>query len=101
MLSKQFSKSVDASNVAELLIRRRLLDIKIKTVEVNCLAGISIVVSTIQWTNTLPAGVVWSISTPEEVGEVNTIGSTVQVVITSSSTQRKENLLVGLLLAVV
>lgn len=101
VLCEKLTESGNTSNITQLLIWRRLLNIKIKTIEIDCHACGIIVVSTIQRTNTRPAGVVRSISTPKEVGQVNTISSTVQVVVTSGSTKREEDLLVGVLLTVV
>lgn len=101
MLCEQFSKSVDTSNVTELLIRARLLDVEIKTVEIDVFAGVGVVVSTVERSDTSPRFIVWSVSTPQEFGQVDSVRRSIQVVVTNRTSKRKEDLLVGVLLAVV
>lgn len=101
MLSEQYSELLDACNVTCLLIRRCLFDIEIKTIKVNSHAGIIVAVSTIKRTDTGPAWIVGTVSAPKEVGQVDTISGTIQVIVASSSTKREKNLGVGMLLTVV
>lgn len=101
VLCEQFSKSRDAGNVTELLIRARLLDVEIKTVEVDVLAGIGVVVSTVERSDTGPGFIVRSVSTPQEFSQVNTIRRSIQIVVAGRTSERKQDLLVGVLLTVV
>lgn len=78
-----------------------MLDVEIESIKVDRLSGICVIETSIQRSHTSPTSIIRTISTPEKVGKINSVLNTIQIVVPSGTTQRKQEFSIGVLLTVI